>query len=151
MGPTALHPLWSGATDFYRPYKSIVLGHFEPTNIGSNGKHATTRPPRAIAVTLNAAPCKILHLILMQKTLFVVDCTYRLDGEKNVYRILVPKLLERRPLDRPMSSENTIKTDSVGCEGVRWRFHIVSSDRIMALSVPKLVFDYHRISYLTVK
>jgi hypothetical protein len=41
MGLTALIPSEGmSAADFYRPFKSTASAGFEPTNIGSNGKHA---------------------------------------------------------------------------------------------------------------
>jgi hypothetical protein len=56
MGLTALLPLQRKLCyRFLSPLKipSSLVG-FEPISLGSNGKHATTRPPRVPAVVLNA-------------------------------------------------------------------------------------------------
>jgi hypothetical protein len=49
MGPTWLYfpSEGSSATDFYHPRIPSSLAGFEPANLGSNGRHATTSQLRA--------------------------------------------------------------------------------------------------------
>jgi hypothetical protein len=46
MGPTALLPLWRKACwGFFCPKNPTVSVGCEPTNLGTKGQHATSRPP----------------------------------------------------------------------------------------------------------
>ena len=36
------------AEDFFRPKNPTALAGFEPTNLGTNGQHATPRPPKPL-------------------------------------------------------------------------------------------------------
>jgi hypothetical protein len=53
MGPMALLPLWRKLCySFLSPLKVLSYwARFEPVNLGSNGKHATTRPPKVTSYT----------------------------------------------------------------------------------------------------
>ena len=45
MGPTA--------EDFYLPLKNLTASAgFEPANLGTNGQHATSRPPKPLCIKL---------------------------------------------------------------------------------------------------
>jgi hypothetical protein len=47
MGQTALLPLWRKACwGFFCPKNPTALAGFEPTNLGTKGQHATSRPPK---------------------------------------------------------------------------------------------------------
>jgi hypothetical protein len=56
MGPTALLPFrrkGSKAEDFFRPEKNpMVSAAFEPANLGSKGRDATSRPPKPLCSSL---------------------------------------------------------------------------------------------------
>ena len=49
MGPTALLPLWRKACwGFFRPKNPTASAGCEPTNLGTKGQHASSRPPKPL-------------------------------------------------------------------------------------------------------
>jgi hypothetical protein len=49
MGKTALLPLWRKACwGFFCPKNPTASARFEPTNLGTKGQHATSRPPKPL-------------------------------------------------------------------------------------------------------
>jgi len=55
MGPTALHPLRRKACwRFFRPKNPMASARFEPADLGSEGQHATPRPPKPVIYTYDS-------------------------------------------------------------------------------------------------
>jgi hypothetical protein len=41
------------AEDFFRPRNPTAFAGFEPSNLGTKGQHATSRPPKALIIIIN--------------------------------------------------------------------------------------------------